>query len=213
VPGPDGALYFRGGTNGIARIDMTGKMSNVVSGITPSYMLVGPDNNLWASGANGAIYKITLTGEVTTYTPAPGSGALDFILGPDGNFWAPYAQLTPTLVKFNTQGALVSQSPLVYAPSFLNPPPYPTPIVPQRLGDMVEDSSGNIYLADPHIGGVIRITPSGAYSEYPAPIVGQDQPIDLLFVNGKLYVSFAIPPLSGAGLEQGAIAAVDPSLW
>ncbi|HTV73258.1 MAG TPA: hypothetical protein VME66_06115 [Candidatus Acidoferrales bacterium] len=87
---------------------------------SPSNLLFGPDKNLWFA-VQGGVGNITPSGTVSTYTlplstPVYGGSNVAFVVGSDGNFWAPYPLGALTLLKFSTSGTVVSNAPLAYAP-------------------------------------------------------------------------------------------------
>jgi streptogramin lyase len=215
--GPDGAIWFSvapeytGGTTGIGRIDTSGNMSDFPLPVEPSNIITGPDGNLWFN-EGGNVAKMTTAGALTTYT-LPGSTsvgpALAFIVGPDGNFWAPFAYGSGNLLKFNTSGAYVSSTALNYtSPSGGSQPPW--------IGNLIE-VSGNVFFVDQNNEAVGRIDASGnviAYPMYSTLTAVIDDPMRIeLGTNGQLYVaSMAVLNHTQAGIVP-ALTAISPSDW
>lgn len=220
VLGPDGAIWFSfssadSGVSqafGIGRIDAAGNATNVGPlTTTPTDLIVGPDNNFWFS--NGAfVDRMTPTGTITSYSLTGAnvdSQPLRFIVGPDGNFWAPYAYGTQTLLKFSTNGSVVSTTPLAYGP--LWEPSYASNAIP--VIDDIETDGKAVYVADVDAQGIIRIDGSGVPTEYPTYAtlqnVVQSEPINLAFgANGSLYM--ASTAITNESMQSGYVGALTP---
>ena len=199
----------------VARTDMTGNTTEIGALPTAASNLVfGPDGNLWFATSTG-VGKITASGTATTYA-LPGASAnapLMFVVGSDGNFWAPYAYGTSNLLKFSTSGVVVSKTALPYSTPWNL---YPTGATVPTISSLAVDSSGNVYAADAAAQGLIRITPAGSVAEYPT-YSGQDAPANgaSLYVttdsNNNAYVVDVVQTFSGSMV--GGLSIVGASSW
>jgi hypothetical protein len=224
VKGPDGAVWFTAGSPdygepgvGIGRIDSSGNITLVAPlPNAPTNLIVGPDGNLWfVEGAN--VDKMSTAGAITSYTlPASSSqGQLHFVLGSDGNFWAPFAYGQQTLLKFSTNGTVVSTTPLLYTALWY---PYNQGAATAPLGQsMVSDPSGYVYLTDVLHQGVLRIDGSGnitAYPSYSTTLNIAEEPMYIVRgTDGNVYLaSIAILGFTQAEIVQ-AFTMLDTSLW
>jgi streptogramin lyase len=178
--GPDGALWFTGAANDVGRITTAGAVTEFATGsqISPGATIVaGPDGNLWFTisevSADGAsqIGRITPSGSVTAFS-TPGSGPLPAGLtrGPDGNLWftlkedgsTPSEQ--PQVGKINPDGVVTLQ---------VLPQGTTTgdrPGVPEYPGPITAGPDGALWFTE--VGGIGRITTSGAIQQFAIPQVG-----------------------------------------
>lgn len=218
--GPDGAVWFgisgsAPGVSGVGRIDASGNISQVATTATPPYNLVfASDANLWFS-FSGGVGEMTSGGVVTDYSIPGASGAnpLKFILGTDGNFWAPYAYGTNQLIKFNTRGSVVSSTTLPYSTPWTSAANAPT-----TISSLAVDTGGDVFATDPRAQGLIRITAAGDVSEYPtySTIVDlvQMSPLNVVVgANGMVYLLDAAMGSSASQGSAGGLTTIDLSTW
>jgi len=161
---------------------------------------------------------MTTSGSVTPYS-LPGASTntshLQFVVGPDGNFWAPFAYGSSNLVVFSTNGSVVSTKPLPYAVPW-SPFEASGNAIP-RIGNIITDPSGYIFLTDWQVQGVLRIDSNGNLVAYPTYSTLKnivDNPLYILQgSNGTHYLSStAVLNDTQAGLVQ-ALTPIDTSLW
>ncbi|HEV3153236.1 MAG TPA: hypothetical protein VGZ02_05495 [Candidatus Baltobacteraceae bacterium] len=213
--GPDGAVWFgvAGAEAGIARVDTSGNISFFApTGNPPANLVTGPDKNLWFSMST-QVAKLTLGGTMWTYVIpwAPESAqGFSFIVGPDGNFWAPYPYSLKMLLKFNTSGVVFFEKKLPYSTPWM-----PSQPVPPYAGNLAFDSHGNVYETDYVADGLIRVTGAGAASEYPVYStifnILQYNPGDVLAsAGGKMYVTDEAQRSKGS---VGGLTVFDPAVW
>jgi hypothetical protein len=224
VKGPDGAVWFTAGSSeygaqgvGIGRIDSSGNITLVASlPNAPTNLVVGPDGNLWfVEGAN--VDRMTTSGTITQYT-LPGyssTGQLHFAVGSDGNFWAPFPYGQQTLLKFSTNGTVVSNASLSYTAPW---EPYnPSTATVPLMHAVVSDPAGYVFLTDDSRQGVLRIDASGNITVYPTYSTAVNITDDPLYIvrgaNGNLYLSStAILGFTQAESVQ-AFTMLDTALW
>lgn len=200
VNGPDGAVWFTVGSStygapgvGIGRIDSSGNITLAASlPNQPTNLIVGPDANLWfAEGTN--VDKMTTSGVITQYSlpGASSAGRLHFVVGSDGNFWAPFPYGQQTLLKFSTNGAVVSTAALSYTAPWetYNPDVAAVPFV----NAVLSDPAGYVFLTDASRQGLLRIDGSGNVTAYPAYSTALNIVDDPMYLvrgaNGSLYLS------------------------
>lgn len=224
VEGPDGAVWFTVGSSmygapgvGIGRIDSSGNIALVASlPNQPTNLIVGPDANLWfTEGTN--VDKMTTSGVITQYSlpGASSAGRLRFAVGADGNFWAPFPYGQQTLMKFSTNGAVVSTAVLSYTAPWetYNPDVAAVPFV----NAVLSDPAGYVFLTDASRQGLLRIDGSAnltAYPVYSTALNIVDDPMSLARgANGTLYLtSTAILGFTQAENVQ-AFTMLDTSLF
>ena len=154
--GPDGDLWFVGGTGGPPNglVEVIGRMTP--SGVTKLYPLPGN----------------------------PGLAFAGITVGPDNNIWFTYSTNTGTGVGRLSPGTgQIVPFPLTLPPSV---PPIPSSDLPlnTQATDIIAGPDGNLWFdVDQIAGGVIipegyvgRITPKGTITLYPVPLTHSDQP-------------------------------------
>jgi streptogramin lyase len=212
--GPDRNLWFTD-SSGIGRITPAGAFTQFTLPAAPGDLTVGPDGNLWFTESN-AIGRITPSGTLTEFSFAAGSGSPGGLtVGPDGNLWfihsAAIDRITPlgTITVFSLPtagfGADVGASDLTVGPDgnlwFTEYSSNPNPPFTDLPGPVTID----------------RITPAGAFTEFPLPTAGfgdvgaSDLTVgpggDLWFIEYSFYPN----PLHGGYPGPSAIDRITPA--
>lgn len=168
INGPDGALWFTEyGANNIGRITTDGVVTEYPTptpGSGPFGIATGPDGALWfTEHLANQIGRITTAGVFTEY-PAnvPDYGYPEYITaGPDGALWFTWYTYTGSgsggAAEITTAGAVtLYQAPESYGPF-------------GELDWITEGPDGNLWFAD-DAGNIWRMTPAGAFTQYPVPL-------------------------------------------
>lgn len=168
------------------------------SGAMPQAIAVGPDGRIWSGDASGGnMYAIDPTTHAVSTYDLSGSGVygVDGIAaGPDGNLWV--TDGTGAIDRISTSGALVSQTPVAFAtapfgivegpdgamwfgdadngvigridPVTFALQAFPTTGVPVTgVGRLTVGADGALWAAMA-IGGIGRMTTTGAFTFYPS---------------------------------------------
>jgi streptogramin lyase len=173
VAGPDGGLWFTGSGGRVGRIDPTGavrELRPIRSRSAPTSLAAGPDGNVWAiygsvSSRGGWIVRITPSGGTKTFRTDPrgigGTQPGDIAAGPDGNMWFTSGNAQDVL-RIDRAGAVESMARTFFSP-FAGP------------RAITGGPDGNVWFTSSEgPARIMRITPSGAVSEFRMPAVGRD---------------------------------------
>lgn len=159
--GPDGNLWYTQRSGGVARMTLSGAVTEFVSGITagsgPGAITSGPDGNLWFSEHEGnAIGRITPKGIVTEFKLGGWryDGPNGITVGPDGNLWATRSS---SIIRVTPAGSITE---------------YTTGITPGRRAPTADPAEittgpdGNLWFGEANADRVGRITPAGEVTEF-----------------------------------------------
>lgn len=153
---------------------------------------------MWFSTSD-RVGLVTWAGKIQLYRlPHVGTSntVLEFFLGPDGNFWMPWPAEQWVLLKFDTNGHVVSETPIAHTKGAYAP----------NAGQFARDAHGNTFTVTST--GVARIARDGSITEYPT--IGR-QPAGIAYHAGKMYVTDSIVPSNGRGV--GGLVVFDPTFW
>jgi virginiamycin B lyase len=180
--GPDGNVWFTSGSvNGsdevirVSRITPSGQVSEFPIPLSLAPGVSSTAQNELAPGAiaagEGALWLLTERGIVRvtpegqmTFLPVPSTqlNATGLAYGPDGNLWATYAALSPSLqVRRITPSGAVSSVPIPGAHTSGT----------LSVG-ITSGPDGNIWIADG--ARILRVEMSGAVTEFPAGLPAGD---------------------------------------
>jgi len=165
VKGPDGALWFEQGDNGlIGRITETGQLTTFslrsvrnfqIPVGNPLWITVGPDHALWLTDT-AAIERLALDGTLTIFLlPTFQESPSEITAGPDGALWFLEYGAQNLLSRLTLQGVL-TQFPL----------PSPT------TGSLASGPLNALWFLEsfPTGGGAIgRMTTDGKLAQFPLP--------------------------------------------
>lgn len=119
---------------------------------------LGPDGAIWFTDFNNRIGRMTTAGVVTEYPiPAAFIGPRTITVGPDGALW--FTSDIGQVGRLDTSGNGFR---------FYNLPEYPT--LYAQLGAITSGPDGNLWLSvmtDGGLGRIVRLTPSGQFTEFP----------------------------------------------
>jgi streptogramin lyase len=153
--GPDGNIWFTQETNpNLAKITPAGAITFFPVGLNPHSAAAGPDGDIWfADTKGGRIGKMTLSGAVTLYTAGlmSGAGIGNLTTGPDHNVW--FLESENTIGKITTGGTVTAYS---------NGVPADVAFDFMTLG-----ADGNFWVTEQQAGGIVKITTSGQFTQYP----------------------------------------------
>jgi YD repeat-containing protein len=169
--GPDGELYFgamQGSllhgdlTYGIEKMTTTGTATVLYAGKSNSYPLAeplwltrGPDDAVWfTSRASIGYGRITPGGALTFYEHlCSNGGPFDITPGPDGALWFTDRCSGPDkIARVNTSGTITAE--------------YTIPTANSYPAEIVSGQDANLWFTEQIAGGIGRITPSGAITEF-----------------------------------------------
>jgi virginiamycin B lyase len=170
VAGPDGALWFTQGCNGIAQFETCGESIERIttSGATTLYSLPytgvtqaptgitnGSDGALWFTESLGnKIGRITTTGVINEYPiPTANSYALSIAAGPDGALW--FTEAYGNKIGRATVSGSIAEYTIPTAGS------YPSSIA--------AGSDGALWFTEGGSSKIGRITTTGFFTEYAVP--------------------------------------------
>jgi hypothetical protein len=210
--GPDGNLWIDN-TGYITRVTPQGGVTNfpVIPGTwgfgAGAGIVAGPDGNMWFVNGNGAneMGRISMSGQVT-YFIVPLDPKLTTLqrlaVGPDGNIWFTASGFPdPTYV-----GQMTLQGAVTLFPYF------------GSLSDLTAGPDGNLWSFSSSAGGssstpgnrhLVRISPEGAFTEYPIafnPTANNGLGGLITGPDGNLWM-----PVSQAGIDGGALIEVSTS--
>jgi virginiamycin B lyase len=166
--GPDGAIWFckSSSTTGINKIDkmtLAGKITeHILSTAGPntgvSHIHPGPDHNLWFTGFDG-IERVTPSSAITDFLPDTNRIIpLDITTGPDGNLW--FTDIRDRAVGRSTPAGAITLFPITEFP-------ITDPSHLSASNAITAGSDGNLWFT--YSGGIRRITPVGAITEFALP--------------------------------------------
>jgi virginiamycin B lyase len=163
--GPDGALWFTEAIGQIGRITTAGAVTEypVPTGNSgPRGITTGPDGALWFTEADASqVGRITTDGVVTEYpVGTPFDLYLEYITaGPEDSLWFTWTTYGEAgAARITTAGVVTMyQIPASYGPF-------------GGAGEIIEGPDHALWLAD-LAGNIWRMTPAGAFTQYPIPIV------------------------------------------
>ncbi len=163
--GPDGALWFVGGTiagGAIGRITTAGTITEYpVPGNPQGAIVAGPDGALWFTDGS-EIARITTSGVVTEYPLPPNSNPGAMTVGPDGALWFTSYYSQPREFLEISEIGRISTSGVV--------PEYPLPNTGSDPVGIVAGPDGALSFTEYQGNAIGRITTSGlAIAEYPLP--------------------------------------------
>lgn len=162
VAGPDGNLWFtEQNANKIGKMTTAGVLAEYpipTGGMGPNGIVDGPDGNLWFIESN-RVGNITTAGTFTEYAiPAIGQ-PFGITAGPDSNLWfTEFVSGAPFVGKVTTTGVFTE-----YAT--------PGPIYP---GAITLGPDGNLWFTVNVPSEIVKVTPSGSFTEYPIPTAGSN---------------------------------------
>lgn|GEM_PF-2743235 len=171
--GPDGNLWFVGGTSFTdspevaGRVTPTGEVTefplpagDIALPSRPA-IVSGPDGNIWfAEGRAARIGRITPSGIATEFPVPAGARATGIAAGPDGALWFTI-ETADRIGRITTDGA-VSEFSLAAG---------------SRPVGMVAGPDGALWFAEKGGGRIGRMTTDGTLTEYPLPDAGQPSAI------------------------------------
>lgn len=195
VAGPDGNLWFTElGTNKIGKITTSGQITEypLPKSSGPSAIAVGSDGNLWFTTCySKKIGKITTSGVITEYLPAAGACLESITAGPDGNLWFT-CMLRNKIGKITTSGSVTEYTlPEFTYPKYITAGPDGNlwftgerrvgkittlgvrteyPIEATDPFKITSGSDGNLWFTIPQDGAIGRMTTSGSWTKFPAPL-------------------------------------------
>jgi streptogramin lyase len=176
--GPDGALWFAAGDEGVGRLTTDGRQTAFPDAGRATEITAGPDGNVWYVGGNDRVGRITPAGAVTSFLyQHTANSDLDHIAtGSDGNLWLTGEDddFTGLIVRLTPSGTFTLVDELDV---------FPDPITAGSDGALWFGFQNRLDFGNPSIGatGIGRITTSGATSLYQLPTTGGDT---LEIVNG-----------------------------
>jgi hypothetical protein len=191
------------GTAGAAvyRSDRAGNLRVVATLPSAPFSLVADPRGrgMWF-GTTTQIGLVTTSGKVTLHKVpgANGQAPLEFFLGPDGKFWAPWTFGNSIMTKFDLSGRVVSLKPLATTAGIARNPSL-----------MTRDRFGNTYMIDWSGNSLIRLSPDGtpsSFTEY-AP---DGWPISGVVTGGDGNIYFTDETTDGVA---GGLAKFDPKFW
>ncbi|HEY1349191.1 MAG TPA: hypothetical protein VGF67_06170 [Ktedonobacteraceae bacterium] len=159
LKGPDGALWFEQGTEGlIGRITAAGQLTTFsLHGIqgpvgTPVWMTVGPDHALWLTDT-AAVERMTLDGTLTVFAlPTLDEGPLEITPGPDGALWFLEIGSQSLISRLTLQGVLTR-----------------FPLASRTTGSIASGPRGSLWFLADAPAGIGQITTAGKLSQFPLP--------------------------------------------
>jgi streptogramin lyase len=115
--GPDGALWFVGGSS-VGRVTTDGEVQGFPLGVgcVVTALRAGPDGNMWFAVLNSvtrewSLGRITSAGAITSYPLAAGANVSDVVAGPDGNVWL-VEDAPGRVAKVSPSGVVLAEYPL-----------------------------------------------------------------------------------------------------
>ena len=219
VAGPDGALWFLGGTTGIARITTSGTVTDFTLpnlGGYASSLAVGPDGALWFT-INGATFdpvkfsigRITTDGTFTNFTDPSIHDPFGITAGPDGALWFTNFD-TNSIGRITTAGAVTNfTDPSIHNPFAITAGP-----------------DGALWFTGYSNHSIGRITTAGAVTTFTDPSINHSRSITagsdgaLWFTNtnntiGRISTAGAITHYTGVSVSAalGITSGSDGALW
>jgi streptogramin lyase len=153
--GPDGALWFtEWNTATIGRVDLAGNMTEFAAGIdTPDQIVAGPDGNLWFTGWQ-SLWRISPSGTRSPVAVGDFTGMLAITVDRTGNLW--YAGSTADTDR------VIRRDPSGRVTAFT---------IPGRnsFKDIVEGPDGAMWLTQPNVNAIVRLSLNGTVTTYSAP--------------------------------------------
>lgn len=160
--GPSNSVWFdtcSTGSNGLARIDLVGNVTDFSSKFAPGAklagMTLGPDGNLWvAENGAGRIARVSGDGTVAEFSAGidPNARPFNITAGPDGALW--FSEGNNHIGRITTDGVVTQ---------FAGPTGHPSGSVP---GDLTFGADGNIWFTMSGGPGdydrLYRMTPAGS---------------------------------------------------
>ena len=141
---------------------------------TPGTLASGSDGNVWFINGVG-IAKIDSSGEVTTYTAGLAAGATpyDLTAGPNGDLW--FTDNGAKAVGFVTPSGAIHEFSA------------PSGDVPLQI---VAGSDGNVWFYSAGAThAIVKMTPSGTFTGYPMPTLGEIADNMVLGPDGAIWFS------------------------
>jgi virginiamycin B lyase len=143
VTGPDGNMWFTETASPyeIARLTLTGTLTEFSTSTWGQNITVGADSNLWFTepySGTSSIGRYTTGGTLVEFpAPTASSSPWDLTKGPDGNVW--FTELGANNIGSITPGGKITE--------------YATPATPYGI---TAGPDGNIWFTEPSAGKVVR---------------------------------------------------------
>ena len=131
---------------------------NPALGQLPESVTVDAAGNFYLSMAN-TVQKLTPDGQLALFAQLPipsGAFATGVKFGPDGDLYAGSGGFDPAQDAANV--FRISASGAVTTLAHLNPNTFPN--------DLAFDAAGNVYVTEPFLGKIVKITPQGVASDW-----------------------------------------------